>query len=143
MKVFFSCFKHWSYDFHLVARYLFGQEKCLISSHFSLKILVMFTKLNPEPTDKWSVLKSDKLNYSFIYLLRLALLVATCPSEMDSLFLIHSLYTELTGEGRFLLIVYAHQFFTPGLHTRLPYGRRGSGLANCLAYNMPSNDLFK
>lgn len=26
----------------------------------------MFTKLNPEPTDKWSVLKSDKLNYSVI-----------------------------------------------------------------------------
>jgi len=38
MKVFFSCFKHWSYDFHLVARYLFEQEKCLISSHFSLKL---------------------------------------------------------------------------------------------------------
>jgi len=107
-----------------------------ISSHFSLKILIMFTKLNPEPTAKGSVLKSNKLNYSFIYLLRLISFVATCPSEMDILFLIHSLYTEPTGEGRFLTIVYAHQFFTPGLHTRLPYGRRGSGLANWFAYNM-------
>ena len=94
------------------------------------------SKLNLEPTAKGSVLKSDKINYSFIYILRLALLVATCPSEMDSLFLIHSLYTEPTGEGRFLTIVYAHQFFTPCLHTRLPYGRRGSGLANWFAYNM-------
>ena len=59
---------------------------------------------------------------------------------MDSLFLIHSLYTEPTGEGRFLTIVYAHQFFTPGLHTRLPYGRRGSGLANWFAYNMGHAD---
>jgi len=72
-------------EFHILARYLLEQGEVYISSHFSLKILVMFTKLNPEPTDKWSVLKSDKLNYSVIpiathYIRR------NSPSEMDSLF---------------------------------------------------------
>ena len=91
----------------------------------------MFTKLNPEPTDKWSVLKSDKLNYSVIPIAT-HFIRRNSPSEMDSLFLIRT-NTEPTGEGRFLTTVYAHQFFTPGLHTRLPYGRRGSGLANWFA----------
>ena len=133
----------------------------------SLKNIIKFTKLNPEPTAKGSVLKFDKVIYSksinsewgtsphssepdmaiivrsIVLAFRFAQGVQSSLTLGRNIIVMLIIYqtvsslndlTEPTGEGRFLPIVYAHQFYSPRppTHASLTLGV-GSAWANWLA----------